>query len=158
MNEELIPDVEPTEPDEPETPDPPLEEKGDSILTSIKKLLGIDEEYEHFDKDIVIHINSAFMILTQLGVGPKEGFKIHSKEETWEQYEGIDDLQGVIDYVYMKTRIIFDPPANSFTVASLEREIKEMEWRLNVKAEEGDANAGKKRTSPLWRSRNEVGS
>ena len=158
MNEELIPDVEPTEPDEPDTSDPPLEEKRDSILTSIKKLLGIDEEYEHFDKDIIVHINSAFMVLNQLGVGPEEGFRIKSKDEVWEQYDGIEDLQSVIDYVYMKVRLIFDPPSNSFTVASLEREMNELGWRLMIKAEEGDANDGKKRTRPLWRSRNEVGS
>ena len=108
----------------------------ESILTSIKKMLGIAEEYTQFDADIIIHINSVFMVLNQLGVGPKEGFYIEDKTMYWEDY--IDDptqLQAVKTYIYQKVRLIFDPPTSSAHTLALENSIKEFEWRLNVAAE-----------------------
>ena len=108
----------------------------DSILTSIKKLLGIDEYYTHFDVDIIMHINSVFMTLRQLGVGPPEGFRITGAYETWDEF--IDDdpyLDAVKTYVYQKVRLIFDPPTNSAHIAALENLTKEFEFRLNVEAE-----------------------
>ena len=108
----------------------------DSILTSIKKLLGIDESYTHFDVDIIMHINSVFMTLRQLGVGPPEGFRITGAYETWDEF--IDDdqyLDAVKTYVYQKVRLIFDPPTNSAHIAALEKLTKEFEFRLNVEAE-----------------------
>lgn len=105
-----------------------------SILTSIKKLLGITEEYEHFDADIIMHINSVFMILTQLGVGPSEGFTIVDETAEWNEFIGEDDknFQAVKTYVYMKVKLVFDPPLSSAVLDSMNRTISELEWRLNV--------------------------
>lgn len=112
----------------------------DSILTSIKKLLGINEDYEHFDADIIMHINSVLMILTQLGVGPEEGFSIQDKTKTWGDFLGKDAtlLEGVRSYVYMKVRMVFDPPTSTATVESMTRLANELEWRLNLVGEKND--------------------
>lgn len=109
----------------------------DSILTSVKKLLGITEECTDFDADIIIHINSALMILTQLGVGPIEGFSIQDKTVLWTNFLGEDNqkLESVKSYVYMKVRLMFDPPSSSAVMESMNRMISELEWRLNVAAE-----------------------
>lgn len=115
-----------------------------SILTSIKKLLGPEEDYTHFDTDIIIHINSAFMNLNQLGVGPKGGFTIEDKEAKWEDFilDDRKDIEGVKTYVYLKVRLIFDPPQMGYLVEAIKDQIKELEWRLNVQAEGGEANGG----------------
>lgn len=109
----------------------------DSILTSVKKKIGMEENYEHFDSDIIDHINSVFMILNQLGVGPSEGFAITGKFETWSEYIGDDNLKlnGVKSYMYLKARLVFDPPTSSALLAAMENSIKEYEWRLNAAAE-----------------------
>lgn len=105
----------------------------DSILTSIKKLLGITEEYTHFDQDIIIHINSAFMILNQLGVGPDRVFYIKDDSEIWNDFVGINtDIEAVKTYVYLKVRLMFDPPSSSIVAESINKSISELEWRLNV--------------------------
>ena len=108
----------------------------ESILTSIKKLLGISEDYDYFDQDIIMHINAAFMVLTQLGIGPSEGFIITDDTDTWSDF--IDDstnLGSIQSYVYMKVKLMFDPPQNSFTVDSMTKLVNELEWRLNVAAD-----------------------
>ena len=105
----------------------------DSILTSIKKLLGIAEEYTQFDEDIIMHINTVFLNLTQLGVGPEEGFTIENDAASWEDF--INDniqLQAVKTYVYLKVKLLFDPPLSSSVIESMNRMIAELEWRLNV--------------------------
>ena len=108
----------------------------ESILTSIKKLLGITEEYEHFDQDIIIHINSVFMILTQMGVGPENGFTIINKEAKWTDFTNDDKkIEAVKSYVYLKVRLLFDPPASSSVMEAMNRSISEFEWRLNVAAD-----------------------
>lgn len=108
----------------------------ESILTSIKKLLGIDEEYEHFDSDIIMHINSVFMILNQLGVGPTEGFSIKDKTTTWEDFvTDLTKVEAIKSYVYLKVKILFDPPLSSSVMESINRTISELEWRINVAAE-----------------------
>lgn len=108
----------------------------ESILTSIKKLLGIAEEYDQFDTDIIIHINSVFMILTQLGVGPSEGFSIKDKTEIWNDFISDDKkLESVKSYVYMKVRLLFDPPISSAVMDCMNRMVSELEWRLNVSSE-----------------------
>ena len=105
----------------------------DSILTSIKKLLGITEEYEHFDQDIIMHINSVFMILTQMGVGPEEGFTISDSTTTWSEFTNDDKkIEAVKSYVYLKVRLLFDPPASSSVMEAINRSISEFEWRLNI--------------------------
>ena len=107
-----------------------------SILNETKKLLGIEPEYTHFDQDIQISINSALMSLNQLGVGPKTGFIITGPTETWSSILGDrKDLEQVKTYVYLKTRLSFDPPSSSFTLSAYERQIQELEWRINVQAE-----------------------
>lgn len=107
----------------------------DSILTSTKKLLGIEESYTHFDDVIVMHINSVFMILTQLGVGPKQGFSITGAGEKWSEFipEG-SDLKAVKSYMHHKVRLMFDPP-NASVIESMNRTISELEWRLNVRVD-----------------------
>lgn len=106
----------------------------DSILTSVKKLLGISEEYEHFDADIIMHINTVFMTLTQLGVGPSEGFTIEDDDAVWSDFTtDINKLQAVKTYMYLRVRLLFDPGSlGSATLAAYERHIQEFEWRLNV--------------------------
>ena len=108
----------------------------DSILTSIKKLLGITEEYEHFDQDIIMHINSVFMILTQMGVGPEDGFTISDSTTMWNEFTNDDKkIEAVKSYVYLKVRLLFDPPASSSVMEAMNRSISEFEWRLNIAAD-----------------------
>lgn len=110
----------------------------ESILLSVKKLLGITEDEVVFDTDIIIHINSVFMVLNQLGVGPEEPFNIQGVEETWGDFDGSNNnLAGIKTYVYLKVRLIFDPPTIGSLVSSMESQIAEFEWRLNVKSERG---------------------
>ena len=108
----------------------------ESILTSIKKLLGITEEYDQFDPDIIMHINSVFMILTQLGVGPAEGFSIEDDTAVWTDFiQDLKKLESVKTYIYLKVKLAFDPPLSSAVIESMNRLINELEWRLNVAAE-----------------------
>lgn len=108
----------------------------ENILDSIKKLLGIDETDLNFDQELIMHINSVFMVLHQLGVGPVGGFKISSNEEAWADFVGTRlDLESVKSYIYLKVRLLFDPPQNSFLVGSIEKQIEEHEWRLQVQVE-----------------------
>ena len=108
----------------------------ESILTSIKKLLGISEEYTHFDADLIMHINSVFLILTQIGVGPSEGFSISDETAKWTDF--IQDsirLGAVKSFMYLKVRLLFDPPSSSSVMEATNKLIAELEWRLNVEAE-----------------------
>ena len=108
----------------------------ESILTTIKKLLGVPEDYEHFDTDIIIHINSVFMILNQLGVGPSDGFSISDKTAVWSDFVSDNKkFEAIKSYVYMKVRLMFDPPSQSSVMECMNRMINEMEWRLNSEAE-----------------------
>lgn len=108
----------------------------ESILTSIKKMLGITEEYDQFDPDIIMHINSVFMILTQLGVGPETGFYIEDDVATWADFlTDPTTLQMVKSYMYLKVRLLFDPPASSVIVECMNKSISEFEWRLNAEVD-----------------------
>lgn len=115
-----------------------------SILTSVKKMLGIAEEYAHFDSDIIMHINSVFAILTQLGVGPKEGFFIEDDTTSWSDFiQSNSLLNPVKSYMYLKVKLLFDPPLSSSVIESTNRLISELEWRINVavdQVEEGIQN------------------
>lgn len=105
----------------------------ESILTSIKKLLGIAEEYEHFDPDLIMHINSVFSILTQLGVGPSEGFSIEDDGAVWSDFiSEKSKIECVKSYIYLKVKLLFDPPLGSAVIESMNRMISELEWRLMV--------------------------
>lgn len=111
----------------------------ESILTSIKKLLGITEEYTHFDADIIMHINSVFMVLNQIGVGPEKGFYIEDDTATWTEFLGDPTiLQMVKSYMGMKVRLLFDPPANGTVMKSMEQLINEFEFRLNIAVDNGN--------------------
>ena len=108
----------------------------DSVLASIKKLLGIAEEDTDFDTDIVIHINSVLMILNQLGIGPSDGFWIKDNSSVWKDFVGDDkSIEAVNSYVYLKVRLLFDPPLSSAVTDAINKNISELEWRLKVIAE-----------------------
>ena len=108
-----------------------------SILTSTKKVLGIAEDYTAFDPDIVMHINSALATLTQLGIGPENGFTIEDDEAVWATFIGTDPrLNAVKTYVYLKVRMVFDPPTTSYLLEAFNKQIQEHEWRLNAYRED----------------------
>lgn len=105
----------------------------ESILTSIKKLLGIAEEYEHFDADIIMHINSVFSTLTQLGAGPAEGFFIEDKGAVWSDFiPEKSKIQCVKSYMHLKVKLLFDPPLSSAVIESMNRQADEFQWRITV--------------------------
>lgn len=110
----------------------------ESILTSIKKLLGIAEEYEHFDPDIIMHINTALFNLNQLGVGPPEGFVIEDETSVWSDFVSdatVVKMDAIKSYIYLKVKLLFDPPLTASVLESSNNMIRELEWRLNVAAE-----------------------
>lgn len=107
-----------------------------SILTSTKKMLGIAEDYESFDLDIITCINSVFFSLNQLGLGPIDGFVIDDKEAEWEDFtEEGPQINAVKTYVFLKVRMLFDPPTTSFAIEAMNKQIEEHEWRLNINRE-----------------------
>lgn len=114
----------------------------DSILTSIKKLLGMTADYEHFDSDIIMCINGVFLTLRQLGVGPSEGFSIEDDSAVWDDFiDSTSDpdkkplVSAVRSYIHYKVKLAFDPPLNSSVMESIKQTITELEWRLNVETE-----------------------
>jgi len=105
----------------------------ESILNSVKKVLGIDASYTAFDLDILIHINTAFAVLNQLGIGPDAGFMIEDDTAEWATFYGTDPRYNMIrTYVYLKVRILFDPPQTAYLVDALNAQIREYEWRINA--------------------------
>lgn len=108
----------------------------ESILVTIKKLLGITADYTAFDTDVIILINSAMMTLQQLGVGPKAGFFVSGSEELWSDFIPSDTmLEGVKHYIFLYVKMVFDPPANSFVMEAMKQQKEELEWRLREQAE-----------------------
>ena len=108
----------------------------ESILITIKKKLGLDKDYDAFDTDVISNINTSLMILGQLGVGPSKGFRITGADETWTDFIGDRiDLEGVVDFIYARARIVFDPPSSSAALQALKEEVKELEFRLNVQVD-----------------------
>lgn len=109
----------------------------DSILDSIKKVLNVPADYTAFDPDITMHINTVFSALNQLGVGPQDGFAIEDKFAVWDSFLGGDArLNNVKSYMFLRVRLLFDPPGNSFAVTSFQEQIKELEWRINAQRED----------------------
>lgn len=109
-----------------------------SILDDVKHMIGPDEEYDYFDKDLIIHINSVFGILFQLGVGADRStpFQISSSSDTWGMFTGDDVRRNMVkQYLYLKTRLAFDPPQTSFVLESIKTQIEELEWRLRMMEE-----------------------
>lgn len=117
----------------------------ESILNSIKKLIGgISEDCDVFDADIMTHINSAFLDLNQIGIGPEEGYTIAGKENTWSEFETNELILGSVKtFVYIKVKLVFDPPTNSFVVDSLNKMLDKIEWRLNMVHEQKIAEEDK---------------
>lgn len=108
-----------------------------SILKSTKKILGLSPDYTVFDLDIITHINTVFSTLTQLGVGPANGFMIEDDGPEWSDFIGDDTkINSVKTYVFLRVRLFFDPPPTSFVIAALEKQVLELEWRLNVHRED----------------------
>lgn len=106
-----------------------------SILLTTKKMLGIAEEYHAFDLDIITHINSVFLFLYQFGVGPDTPYQITGEDEEWSSFQ--TDIPGIPTYMYLRVRLLFDPPTNSFLVDSMKEQIKEFEWRFDMQQEHG---------------------
>lgn len=108
----------------------------DSILTSIKKLLGITEDNKDFDIDIIMFINDAFVVLSQLGVGPAEGFSIIDEDNTWDEFAVDPTIKEMVKtYIYLKVRMIFNPPDSSTVLSAINERIRECEWRLNIQVD-----------------------
>ena len=130
----------------------------ESILTSIKKLLGISEEYDHFDPDIIMCINTAFSILTQLGVGPSEGFRIEDETSTWTDFLGTEvRMESVKSYIHLKVKLLFDSTSlSSAYIESANRMISEMEWRLQLEAEQIKATEGEVTISDINKALDEA--
>lgn len=107
-----------------------------TILNDIKQGLGVDKVVEFFDNDILMHINTAFFKLHQLGVGPTNGFRLTTGEEQWAAFLSTDmNIEAVKSYVLIHTRLLFDPPNTSFVLDAYQRQLNEIEWRLNVQVE-----------------------
>ena len=108
-----------------------------SILQSVKKTLNLAADYQAFDEDVLMHINSVFVTLNQLGVGPTEGFAIEDGNATWSQFLGNDKrLNNIKTYIYLRVRLLFDPPATGFHVTAMKEQITELEWRINAQRED----------------------
>lgn len=116
----------------------------ESILNSIKSMLGPAEDYDDFTTDILFHINTALSIITQMGVGPTNGFRVADASDTWNEFIPADryDLETVKSYVYLRVKLIFDPPPNAAALESIKEMIKEFEWRLNVAVESTHTTEG----------------
>lgn len=108
----------------------------ESILDTIKDMLGLDETYNAFDTEIIAHINSAFFTLSQLGVGPEEGFSIKDCDSVWSDYiDPTSNLIAVQTFIKLKVQLMFDPPSNSFVVDAINKQLDELTWRLCLEVE-----------------------
>lgn len=129
-----------------------MEYLDESILSSVKKVLGIPECYEHFDQDILLHLNSVMAILPQLGVGPEDGFVVEDDSATWSDFfkdeVDVKKFMYTKSYICLRVRLLFDPPASSGAIDAMERQMRELEWRITVTrdprddSEEGTVNDG----------------
>lgn len=111
----------------------------DSILESIKKLLGIPKEYDAFDVDVIIHINTAFAILNQLGLGPEGGYGIEGYDEIWDDYMTSYNMSMIKTFIYLKVRLAFDPPSSTALIESMQRTLDELTWRLELEGQNGSS-------------------
>lgn len=108
----------------------------ESILNSTKKAMGIQEDYTHFDPELIMHINSTFSTLHQLGVGPEEAFMINDANTLWETFTNDEAvINSVKTYMFLKVKLVFDSPPTSHARTSFEKMAEELEWRLNVASE-----------------------
>ena len=108
----------------------------DSILLTVKKMLGgLEEANDHFNDDLIVIINSTFMVMAQLGIGPEQPYRISGPENTWDEFECFD-LESVKEYLYLKTKLVFDPPQNGSVSSALEARADQLEWRLMIFSED----------------------
>ena len=108
-----------------------------SILNETKQVLGLGADYTPFDQSIILHINSIFGILHQLGVGPEDQFFIVDETSKWESFVGATNkINMVKTYMYLRVRLLFDPPTTSFAIKAMDEQIREFEYRLNTISEE----------------------
>lgn len=115
----------------------------ESILVYVKRLLGIQSDYNHFDPDVIYGINAAFAVLTQLNVGPKEGFSISDDSTKWNEFiQDTARLSLVKEYVCLKTRLLFDPPTSNALLEAYSKTAAEYEWRLYVASDGGESQNG----------------
>lgn len=115
----------------------------ESILVYVKRLLGIQSDYNHFDPDVIYGINAAFAVLTQLNVGPKEGFSISDDSSKWNDFiQDTARLSLVKEYVCLRTRLLFDPPSSSALIDAMNKTVAEYEWRLYVASDGGESQNG----------------
>lgn len=114
----------------------------DSILVTIKEMLGVGADYTPFDTEIIVDINSVLMTLWELGVGPERPFFITGPGETWDQLTSRKDLEAIKTFIYLKVKLVFDTPKNSFTIEAYERQVSEYEWRITQKAEKKEDESG----------------
>lgn len=113
-----------------------MAEVSESILTSIKKQLMIDQDYTYYDPDIILNVNTAFNVLNQLGCGPEDGFEIKDDSTTWEEYTNNNKcLNMVKSYIFIYCKIVFDPPTSSFALDALKEQLKELTFRINVQVD-----------------------
>ena len=111
----------------------------DSILESIKKLLGIPKDYTAFDVDVIMHINTAFAILNQLGLGPEGGYGIEGYNEIWDDYMTSYNMSMIKTFIYLKVRLAFDPPSSTALIESMQRTLDELTWRLELEGQNGSS-------------------
>lgn len=112
----------------------------DSILETVKKLLGIFEDDHAYDIDLIVAINSSFMILNQLGIGPEKPFIINDSSATWKDFFGDEEIFSLAkNYIYLRTKLLFDPPSSGVLHEAVERQIAEFEWRMHVQADYNDS-------------------
>ena len=111
----------------------------DSILESIKKLLGIPKDYTAFDVDVIMHINTAFAILNQLGLGPEGGYGIEGYDDAWDDYIVSYNMSMIKTFIYLKVRLAFDPPSSTALIESMQRTLDELTWRLELEGQNGSS-------------------
>lgn len=111
-------------------------DKTASILNTVKKSCGLTDEYDAFDQDILVLINSAILDLSQNGIGPKEGFTVSDAVASWNDFVGdFSNAGAVANYISLKVRILFDPPTSSFVAEAFRKQLDELIWRLNLEAD-----------------------
>ncbi len=119
-----------------------MSEEIPSILDSTKKALGLPSDYDVFDPDLIMFINGTFSTLTQLGVGPAQGFSIDDQNATWADFIGTDARMNFVkNFMFIKVRLLFDPPGTSFAIAAFEKQADELAWRINVQREDEEWTA-----------------
>lgn len=113
-----------------------MDQMNDSIVATIKKMLGLEDNYTPFDMDVIVHINTALLTLCQMGIGPREGYTVTDYDQTWDDFlTNKVFLGGVKTWIYLQVKMLFDPPTNSFVMDAMKQQSEQILWRLNVQAE-----------------------